>query len=176
MDHTTEKERRAAYRAANKATISAYMAKWSADNPEKRRANQRKYSIAHPEKVAADKKAWSAANPPSKQQRRDERIRNKDTHAIARRRRHEAFLRERELLAGRPRPKQCEACGDDGTAHHGIVWDHCHKAGQFRGWLCVSCNSALGMVRDDRNRLLKLIAYLDRTKDWICPQLVLSGF
>ena len=38
--------------------------------------------------------------------------------------------------------------------------DHCHKTGKFRGWLCQSCNIALGNFEDDPKILKKAISYL----------------
>jgi len=75
-----------------------------------------------------------------------------------------------EAKAGRPKPDRCEVCGDDRQT---ITWDHCHQRGIFRGWICTSCNKILGFANDDQNRLRKLIAYLERTKDLISPQLTL---
>jgi hypothetical protein len=43
-----------------------------------------------------------------------------------------------------------------------MVWDHCHKTNQFRGWLCHGCNLALGIVRDNPDILRNMIAYLKR--------------
>lgn len=68
--------------------------------------------------------------------------------------------------ADRPRPDRCDVCGDKRK----IAFDHCHQRGIFRGWLCYPCNAALGNVRDDPNRLRKLIAYLERTKDVVPRQ------
>jgi hypothetical protein len=80
-------------------------------------------------------------------------------------------LRLREELLGRPKPEICEACGSSGR----IVFDHCHKRGYARGWLCDPCNRALGCVEDEPERLLKLIAYLKRMKVHVSPQLNLPG-
>lgn len=41
-----------------------------------------------------------------------------------------------------------------------LVYDHCHKTGQFRGWICQACNLALGHARDNPNTLLRLVQYL----------------
>ena len=41
-------------------------------------------------------------------------------------------------------------------------WDHDHSTNQFRGWICSSCNAALGHVDDSIERLSQLIGYLRR--------------
>ncbi|NOR58429.1 MAG: hypothetical protein GQ474_07900 [Sulfurimonas sp.] len=38
--------------------------------------------------------------------------------------------------------------------------DHCHTSGKVRGVLCRKCNMALGLVRDDKRLLNKMIKYL----------------
>lgn len=38
--------------------------------------------------------------------------------------------------------------------------DHCHKTGHVRGILCTPCNTGLGLLKDDVNRLKKAIKYL----------------
>lgn len=42
-----------------------------------------------------------------------------------------------------------------------LAVDHDHKTGKIRGLLCLQCNSALGIVRDDAELLHKLAAYLE---------------
>lgn len=62
-------------------------------------------------------------------------------------------------LAGRPKPEKCEACNRPfGT--ESPRFDHDHRTGGFRGWICNSCNRALGFVKDDIGILERLIAYL----------------
>lgn len=63
---------------------------------------------------------------------------------------------KKEVIAGRPRPTACEVCGGGGT----ICFDHCHKTGKFRGWLCSRCNFALGNVRDNADLLVALAEYI----------------
>lgn len=65
-------------------------------------------------------------------------------------------LRKQEETAARPKPDTCEVCGNEGK----IVFDHCHSSNRFRGWLCYACNTALGLLNDDPERLEKLTAYL----------------
>jgi hypothetical protein len=45
-----------------------------------------------------------------------------------------------------------------------MSWDHDHKTGKFRGWLCHSCNAALGLLKDDPERIAKLLNYIERVK------------
>ncbi len=61
-----------------------------------------------------------------------------------------------ERVAGRKRPKKCEICKETDI----IVFDHCHKTGKFRGWICKRCNIVLGKVKDDKKLLQLLISYL----------------
>src|SRR5712691_2213539 len=65
----------------------------------------------------------------------------------------------REKLAGRPKPERCEICGDL-PGGKPISFDHDHKTGKFLGWLCMNCNTALGLCRDDPLRLEALARYL----------------
>tara|TARA_R100001244_G_scaffold14150_1_gene15718 strand:- start:1900 stop:2340 length:441 start_codon:yes stop_codon:yes gene_type:complete len=40
------------------------------------------------------------------------------------------------------------------------VIDHCHESETFRGWLCHTCNRALGGFKDDTKILDRAIKYL----------------
>lgn len=55
-------------------------------------------------------------------------------------------------------PQSCEVCGSQTR----ISYDHSHISGKFRGWLCMKCNTALGLVGDNIETLERLIAYLKR--------------
>ena len=59
----------------------------------------------------------------------------------------------------------CFVCDiqDGDTKSTRLLVDHCHTTGQFRGWLCNSCNCALGFAKDSTERLEQLIAYLRKT-------------
>jgi recombination endonuclease VII len=71
--------------------------------------------------------------------------------------------RKRLRLAGRPKPDACEVCGSNEQYEHiGICFDHDHATGKFRGWLCAKCNLVLGLVSDSKERLIKLISYLEK--------------
>lgn len=66
--------------------------------------------------------------------------------------------RKQEEIAGRPRPKYCEVCWREDKK---ICFDHNHKTGKFRGWLCHKCNVVLGMVEDNPEILINLVKYLN---------------
>lgn len=58
-------------------------------------------------------------------------------------------------------PSICEVCS---SSDRKIAFDHDHDTGDFRGWLCTNCNSALGLVNDDVEVLEKLIEYIKNRK------------
>lgn len=70
---------------------------------------------------------------------------------------------------GRPRATNCEICGRShviGKRGEGkLCFDHDHKTGKARGWLCTNCNKAIGLAQDDINILAAMISYLERHKN-----------
>lgn len=54
---------------------------------------------------------------------------------------------------------RCAICGDLPKRKR-LAFDHCHKTGKPRAFLCHPCNGALGLFRDDPELLRKAIAYL----------------
>lgn len=70
-------------------------------------------------------------------------------------------IAKQEKSVGRPKPDKCEICLSAG-GKLGIVYDHCHKTGRGRGWLCSNCNTALGFLNEDVSRILKLAEYAKR--------------
>lgn len=65
-------------------------------------------------------------------------------------------------FAPRPIPANCEVCNSLGSSFKkGLHYDHDHATGKFRGWLCTNCNSALGLVKDNKETLKSLIHYIE---------------
>lgn len=62
----------------------------------------------------------------------------------------------------------CAICSKPEVERHqggklkSLVVDHNHSTGLIRGLLCSVCNKAIGLLDDDRSRLLAAVAYLDR--------------
>ena len=72
-----------------------------------------------------------------------------------------------EIKAGRKIPEQCEVCGsfgEYGKKEKTLFFDHDHTTGKFRGWICMRCNFALGMVKDNKETLLALVEYLKKNE------------
>jgi hypothetical protein len=68
------------------------------------------------------------------------------------------FLQRSELKAGRRKPRECELCG---KYHKRICFDHCHKTGKFRGWICDRCNHVIAMIETtDKNTLKIMFKYI----------------
>lgn len=56
----------------------------------------------------------------------------------------------------------CGICSAHFPTQKDMHIDHCHKTGVVRGVLCQGCNTGLGLMCDDRVRLMRAIEYLDR--------------
>jgi len=61
---------------------------------------------------------------------------------------------------------RCHVCGISEEENGGkrLCMDHCHRTGEFRGWLCGKCNRSLGALGDSIERILELALYLERVK------------
>jgi hypothetical protein len=60
-----------------------------------------------------------------------------------------------------PAPLFCECCRKPFAAmRQPPCLDHNHHTGAFRGWLCVRCNSGIGLLGDDIAGMLTALRYL----------------
>lgn len=59
---------------------------------------------------------------------------------------------------------RCAACGNLPTPR-GLVVDHNHTTGKVRALLCHNCNSSIGYLKDDPNRVLLLFNYLNKYEE-----------
>jgi hypothetical protein len=133
-----------------RAARAAYQAEYAKNHREALLANKRRYREKNREKVnAAERNRYWGANGEVDPKYRHKTERNNAQRAA-----------DLETLAGRPRPEVCDACGGAPDSGRALHFDHCHAQGHFRGWLCRECNLALGLMKDDPARLLKLVAYL----------------
>jgi hypothetical protein len=130
-------------------------------DPARVKAAQLRYQAKNKEKILARTRAWHAANP------------ERSKAYMAKYRadgRYKQRMRERNRrsLYGeitRPEPLACENPGCRvlfSNTRKGSCVDHDHATKKFRGWLCQSCNFALGHARDDGQILRGLATYLAR--------------
>ena len=145
---------------------------WRKANPGCRHREYLARKARHPEKL----KIANAEAKKNYRLRNLEKVREMDRLAAARKRKADPEgQRARELrwrakreaklavaAGGRPRPATCDLCGG---SHGGIVFDHCHASGDFRGWLCDRCNKVLGLVYDDATLLQRMATYLQERRD-----------
>lgn len=120
-------------------TVNRVLA-WQKNNPEKKREKQNRYQAR---KSKGQKLLESRRDHATERQRREKRLAE---------------------IAGRPRPDVCDICKEPNTRRNDVIaFDHCHKHGHFRGWLCDRCNTTLGAAEDRPDLLRKMADYLERT-------------
>lgn len=60
----------------------------------------------------------------------------------------------------------CKICGKhEDEELHSLAVDHCHDTGKVRSLLCMSCNTGLGLFKDNKELLIKAQDYLEKHKE-----------
>jgi hypothetical protein len=141
--------------------------RWRADNRERylaqSREQKKKWRTENPEKVKEARKRFATKHADRLKKAERERARrryNTEGYQQSKARRKARIEAELAAVAGRPRPTVCDICNEPVKK---TVFDHCHKHGHFRGWLCNACNKALGLAKDNPSLLRKMARYLERT-------------
>lgn len=70
--------------------------------------------------------------------------------------RHRVYSIDRDTLVNLV--EQCEICGSKERIHT----DHSHDSNLFRGLLCNNCNTALGLIKENKEIAKNLIKYLEK--------------
>lgn len=108
-----------------------------------------RWAKRHPARVREFTRSWRKRNPDKWRAQVERHLKR--------------VLEEQERVAGRPKPDTCEVCGGKGSSLNParrIHFDHDHKTGAFRGWICDDCNKTLGNSRESVERLMLLARYL----------------
>lgn len=71
----------------------------------------------------------------------------------------ESKIKEDIRRTAPPRPDTCDCCSKD-MEYDDFYLDHCHDTKVFRGWLCNSCNSGIGILGDTVESLETALTYL----------------
>lgn len=144
----------------HKEKYIANVLKWRKENPEKVKTMKRNYRLRHPIEVRKRWKDWVNKNKEHYKKWGKEYHNRPEVKKHYKEYMEKWHIKRREKIVGSPKPDICPVC----KRKMRICVDHCHKTGKIRGWLCDSCNVALGRV-DDRVDILKgLIKYLNKNR------------
>jgi Recombination endonuclease VII len=145
-DFYGEKTARDGHRPECKACSLAYRKRWYRDNRDRAIAYVREWQQAHPDRV----KAWRVRNRDRRnEQMREIHLRNKFGLTF------EEYDTILELQDG-----VCALCECPPTPGISLHVDHDHGTGEIRGLLCMRCNNALGLFREDPNLLKRAARYV----------------
>ena len=129
-----------------KACTNAIRLRRYRQNPEREIARVRAWQRANPRRV----KAWSEKNRDKRLKKlREIHLRNKFNLRVEE---YDAIL---EAQGG-----VCALCESLPTAGISLHVDHDHGTGEIRGLLCVRCNNALGLFREDPDLLKRVARYV----------------
>ena len=56
----------------------------------------------------------------------------------------------------------CAVCSNTCSSKKSLAVDHNHETGRVRGLLCLRCNTALGLLKDDPATIENLLRYANR--------------
>ncbi len=140
--------------------------RWRERNPEKVSTCKQRHYKENKKRLLAFGKRWRKENPI--------KVRLIVSKSEAKRLGHAACTGTvAELKAAQT--GLCHICGVPETeCTKGLCIDHCHKTGEFRGWLCVRCNSAISLLGDCPERLLMAAKYLEprSLRNWLFSAMI----
>lgn len=138
---------KAAY-AADPEKFRAYAREQRHKHKDKYKEKAAAYRAANKERLRAQNRMWREANP--------DKLRRNNLKRIG----YTPELFD-ELLAAQN--GLCAICDADLSAmpSKNVHADHCHTTLEPRGILCHHCNSAIGLLGESPERMMRAIAYLD---------------
>lgn len=88
------------------------------------------------------------------------RYANGDSYAVRLKKLYNLSVKEYEQMYAEANGR-CQVCGTpEEDLNKRLAVDHCHGTGKVRGLLCSKCNTALGQLDDDLNKISSLYSYL----------------
>src|SRR6266542_3916535 len=129
-----------------KACTNAIRLKRYRLNPDREIARVRAWQRANPQRV----KAWAEKNRDKRLKKlREIHLRNKFKLTVEE---YDAILHTQDGV--------CALCECPSTPGISLHVDHDHGTGEIRGLLCVRCNNALGLFREDPDLLRRAVRYV----------------
>jgi hypothetical protein len=124
-------------------------------DPEAARAYRRRYYKKNRDRKWKNQDGSWKSRPKEKIREQRRRRYQEDPEFRARHLATQKAIRER---SGRwKRSGTCPICKSVGVR---LVWDHDHRTGKFRAWICGPCNLLLGHAKESPGTLLMAAAYL----------------
>lgn len=150
---------------------------WRANNPDKKRAANQRYHqrLRHPEAIPPGYKICAYCNTlrPAPEFARNrstlDGLSSKCKSCLTPNTGRDYSLKTRlgvthrdYIIAAERQQHRCAICGkhEHDCPRQLLYFDHDHQSGTIRGLLCPSCNTAIGLLADDPNRITAAITYL----------------
>jgi hypothetical protein len=138
-------------------------------NPDGRRpdckacfdARRKRWYLSNREREIARVRSWQRANPDRVKASRDRNRerRNQQMREIHLRNKFALTVQEYDWILD-AQGGVCALCGCQPTPGISLHVDHDHGTGEIRGLLCVRCNNALGLFREDPDLLCSAARYV----------------
>ena len=152
------KEQKRQYNEKWKAKNPDYYSQWYLRNKERvaplNKAYRKKYNAdpVNKKRRAKYQKEYEENNPDKKEYR----------YFLTRRANagFELSFEDYKKLIGKQKGV-CEICSKKDN-NRALTIDHCHKTNKVRGLLCKKCNTAIGMLADDKELVKKAYNYLKK--------------
>ena len=152
-DPEKKKARAKAWREDNKERVSTTNKAWAEANKERHAAIKKGWAEANKGRVDATTKAWREDN-------KERRAATQRGNSLKRKYDLPIEVYEHAIIR---QLNLCAICGEPETrkGYTTLVVDHDHATGIVRGFLCHSCNTTLGHMRDNPALLRAAADYLD---------------
>lgn len=129
-----------------------------AEDPESAKARLRASYLRRRDKALADgRESWAKRDPEdSRHKFRAGHLKRKFGITLAQ---YDDMFAEQQGLCAICQNPEVDVDARTGRLRY-LAIDHCHASGSVRGLLCRRCNTALGLLEDDRERIRKMLDYL----------------
>lgn len=145
-------EKNKQYRKNNKEKVRESNDNWLDNNWDKKLEYAKRYRNKNGDSCRERNREWYAAN---KDRVKDRTLKRKYGITL------ETFNKMLDSQGGHC--ALCPATPQD-QKNGTLVVDHCHNTGKIRGLLCNPCNTAIGLLKEDKEVLRKAIGYLTETE------------
>lgn len=133
-------------------TREEYKRRWQRENKDKVKVARDRYLKKNKELIAERTRTWRKNNP-EKHKELKPHWHRKTTYGITKEQYKNQFEKQQGL---------CAICNHKHVSGRrtGLVVDHNHSTGKFRGLLCHSCNRGIGLLKENIEILRSAIKYL----------------